>query len=78
MSAASLLAKIEATIEGLLTAMADDLVQEYQIGSRRYRRAEFGTALDALRRSRAELQKEVNVQALGSRVSVGRITGGRA
>jgi hypothetical protein len=58
-TAASLLTSTEAAIEALLTAIANPMVEEYQIGNRRVRRPDFARTLDALQRSRALLKREV-------------------
>ena len=59
-SAAELLSQTENAISGLLTALANANVQEYQMpDGRRVRRVEFSLALDALRRARTELKTEV-------------------
>jgi len=76
-SSASLLAKTEAAIEALLDAIADPNVQEYQVGNRRVRRAEFSTTLDALNRQRAVYRKEVN-RATGRSVRVAKLGRSRA
>ncbi len=58
-TAQSLLTLTDNAITALLVAMADPGVQEYQIGNRRVRRAEFSTTLLQLRQTRTELQREV-------------------
>lgn len=72
-SAADLLAKTDAAIEGLLNAMADDATQEYTVQGKTWKRADFAMCLGQLRLFRTELQKEAGLRSNGLRlVTVGR------
>lgn len=72
-AASTLLSQTEDAISGLLTALADANVQEYQLpDGRRVRRVEFALALDALRRARTELRTEV-AYATRSPIRVGKL-----
>lgn len=72
-TAQSLLTQVNSAIESLLTAMADEATQEYSYNGRTWKRADFPTALDSLRRLRTELQTEV-AQSSRSVVRVGRLS----
>lgn len=64
-SAADLLSQTENAISGLLVALANVNVEEYEMSDgRRVRRADFPRTLTALRLARAELAREA---ASGSR-----------
>lgn len=66
---ASLLAKIDARIEGLLDALADEAMVEYKLDNgRTYRRAEFDSLLDTLFKHRERLKQQI--AAGGNRVRV--------
>lgn len=56
---ASLKAKVETAISDLLDAMDDDTFVEYQIGNRRYRRAEFQGLLTELFDIRDRLNRQL-------------------
>lgn len=61
MSDQSLLTKIETAIEGLVDALADSNIQEYQLhDGRRVRRYDFSTTLDSLMRQRIHLERRTN------------------
>lgn len=69
----TLLDNVEAAINGLLTALADCNVQEYQLpDGRKVQRVEFATSLNALRTARTELKREVGRKAT-SPVRIGKL-----
>ena len=65
---ASLLAKVDTAIEGLLDSLANDAMTEYQINGRTYKRAEFDSLLTSLMNTRDRLQR--GIAASGNRVRV--------
>lgn len=65
---ASLLAKVDTAIEGLLDSLANDAMTEYTISGRSYKRAEFDSLLTSLMRTRETLQR--SIAAASSRVRV--------
>lgn len=69
-TASSLLEKVDAAIESLLDAMADEATQEYSYGGRTWKRAEFSSCLDTLFKRRDILSGQVSRQS-GSSVRVG-------
>lgn len=72
---ASLLAKVDTAIEGLLDSLANDAMTEYTVNGRSYKRAEFNSLLDSLMRTRGTLQK--NIAASGPRVRVAKLGNAR-
>lgn len=56
---ASLLAKIDTAIEGLLDALANDAMTEYSVSGRSYKRAEFDSLLTSLMGAREKLQRQI-------------------
>lgn len=59
-SYATLLSKTEDAIAALLDAIADPMVEEYQIGSRRVRRPAFAQTLLALEKTRETYKRLLN------------------
>lgn len=74
-STQSLLTKVETAIENLLDAIDSDAVQEYTIGGRTYKRADFGKVLDTLFERRRRLQQQLAMET-NNPVRVGKL--GRA
>lgn len=71
--AQTLLDNVEAAINGLLLALADCNVQEYQLpDGRKVQRVEFATSLTALRAARIELKREVAFKS-ASPIRLGKI-----
>lgn len=64
-TAASLLTQIDAAIEALLTAIADEGVEEWQYNGQRYRRPAFAQLLDSLFARRDILAQQVSRSASG-------------
>lgn len=65
---ASLLAKVDTAIEGLLDSLANDAMTEYTISGRSYKRAEFDSLLTSLMKTRETLQR--SIAAASNRVRV--------
>lgn len=72
---ASLLAKIDTAIEGLLDSLADDAMTEYSFKGKSYKRAEFDTLLNSLMKSRTTLQQQI--AASSNRVRVAKLGNAR-
>lgn len=53
---ATLLSKCEDAIAGLLDALADHQIEEYRVGNRTIRRADFAQTLDVLNKQRDKLR----------------------
>jgi hypothetical protein len=72
--AQTLLDNTEAAINGLLVALADCNVQEYQLpDGRKLQRVDFGASLTALRAARTELKREV-ARKSNSPIRVGKLS----
>jgi len=65
---ASLLAKVDTAIEGLLDSLANDAMTEYQVNGRMFKRAEFDSLLTSLMSTRERLQR--SIAAASGRVRV--------
>ena len=65
---ASLLAKVDTAIEGLLDSLANDAMTEYSVSGRSYKRAEFDSLLTSLMNTRQKLERAI--AAGGNRVRV--------
>ena len=72
---ASLLAKVDTAIEGLLDSLANDAMTEYSVSGRTYKRAEFDSLLNSLMKTRDTLQR--NIAASGNRVRVAKLGNAR-
>lgn len=66
LTAAQHLELIDQAIQTLLEALRDQNVQEYYLGSRRIRRAEFGPTLRELYSQHAIYEAKVNAQSRSS------------
>ena len=54
-----LLDKVETAISNLLDAIDNDAVQEYTIGKRTFKRADFGETLNSLFKQRSTLRRQL-------------------
>lgn len=73
---ASLLAKVDTAIEGLLDSLANDAMTEYSVSGRTYKRAEFDSLLTSLMNTREKLQRSI-ASASGNRVRVAKLGNAR-
>lgn len=72
---ASLLAKVDTAIEGLLDSLSNDAMTEYSVSGRTYKRAEFDSLLASLMKTRETLSR--NIAASGNRVRVAKLGNAR-
>jgi len=76
---AAKLTEVETAITSLISAISDDTMQEYELpGGRRYKRAEFGSLLNALQKREEWIQSKIDAATAGgstSRVRVVKLGG---
>jgi hypothetical protein len=67
---AAKLTEVETAITSLISAISSDTMQEYQLpGGRMYKRAEFGSLLNALQKREEWLQEKIDAATAGGSVS---------